>query len=109
MNNSRIKFNQPGQHKDNDVPLTFQPPIPISSSSSYVTTQSDETEDKSPQEQHDEEEYYYISDQVREYHSLLLQASDALTEDSNACREQCYYLLSSADIRKSSRAITGKK
>lgn len=46
------------------------------------------------------EELYYVSNEVREYHSLLLQASDALPVDVNACRQHCYHLLASKQVRK---------
>ncbi|RDI76798.1 hypothetical protein Vi05172_g13200 [Venturia inaequalis] len=44
------------------------------------------------------EELYYVSNKVRDYHSLLLQASDALPTDANACREHCYYILASKRV-----------
>lgn len=90
-------------------------PRPISSSSSSVTVQSETGRDDTPTEQCDEgqyenedheagqyeaEEFYYVSNEVRGYHSVLLQASDALSEDANTCREYCYHLLASKQVRK---------
>lgn len=49
------------------------------------------------------EEFYYVSNEVQEYHSLLLKANDALSVDANACRQLCYHLLASKHVRKSFR------
>lgn len=95
--------------------LTNLSPRPTFSSSSSVAAQSETNEDDTPAEQCDErqyeeedyeagqyeaEEFNYVSNEVRGYHSVLLQASDALSEDANTSREHCYYLLASKQIRK---------
>ncbi|TLD34454.1 hypothetical protein E2P81_ATG04619 [Venturia nashicola] len=106
-------------------------PMPMSSSSSSVTAQNETDGENPPGEQYKEEQYrykddqhevgeyeheahsgkqgneveelYYVSNAVREYHSLLLQASDALSVDVNACREHCYHLLASVHVPKGIR------
>ncbi|QDS74275.1 hypothetical protein FKW77_003354 [Venturia effusa] len=91
---------------------------PISSSTSSVTAQNETEDEVTPVEQCGAERYevkqyykerdeagelHYVSNDVREYHFRLLQASDALSEDANACREHCYYLLASENVPRAVR------